>query len=155
MEFRPVRGDLWMILAAMIFAAYSILIKLKPAELRLVPFQQCLFTLGTLFLLPFFAVERISSGPQAFSAEVVVSLLYAGIFASLAAFLSWNKGISIIGPVKTGMIYYSLPLFSSVLAFLILGEEIKLYHLICLMLVISGILIATIEKKKTEAVSVT
>lgn len=145
-EIKPARGDLWMLLAAMVFAAYSILVKLKPAELKLLPFQQSLFTLGTLFLLPFFVFDKLSPGVEVFSGRNIIAILYAGIFASLIGFLLWNKAITLVGPVKTAMIYYSLPLFSSLLATLFLAEEIHLYHIFCLVLIVSGILITTLKK---------
>jgi drug/metabolite transporter (DMT)-like permease len=148
LEMTPARGDLWMLLAAMIFAAYSILIKLKPAELRLFPFQLSLFIMGTLFLFPFFLQDLLigNGSLQIFNGRILIAILYVGIFASLAAFLLWNKAIEIVGPVRTGMIYYLLPLFSSILAFLFLDEEIRLYHLFCLVLIVSGILISTFKK---------
>lgn len=143
---KPALGDLWMVLAAIVFAAYSILVKLRPSELRLIPFQQSIVTMGTLFLLPFFLLERVNAEPQLFSGRIVIAVLYAGIFASLVAFLLWNKAISVVGPVRTGMIYYLLPLFSSVLASLFLGEEIRLYHFFCIIVIVSGILLTTFEK---------
>lgn len=148
LELTPAGGDLWMLLAAMIFAAYSILIKLKAAELRLIPFQLSLLITGTLFLLPFFLQDLLigDGSKQIFNGRILIAILYVGIFASLAAFLLWNKAIAIVGPVRTGMIYYLLPLFSSILASLFLDEEIRLYHLFCLLLIVGGILITTYKK---------
>jgi len=50
-----------------------------------------------------------------------------------------------IGPSKTGMVYYTLPLFSGVLAWFLLGENIGMLHFISGGLIISGIFIANHE----------
>lgn len=140
-------GDVWMLIAAIIFAVYSILIRHKPAGLSIWSFQLSTFILGLVFLFPFFIWEYTTSPTIEFDAKIVGSILYVGIFASLSAFVLWNKAIMVIGPTKAGMIYYTLPLFSGVLAYLILKEDISMVHLYSALLIISGILTANFEPK--------
>lgn len=140
-------GDVWMLIAAIIFAVYSILIRHKPAGLSIWSFQFSTFILGLVFLFPFFIWEYTTSPTIEFDAKTVGSILYVGIFASLSAFVLWNKAIMVIGPTKAGMIYYTLPLFSGVLAYLILKEDISMVHLYSALLIISGILTANFEPK--------
>ncbi len=143
-------GDLWMLLAAITFAVYSILLKFKPKDLEFLTFQTATFIIGLIILVPFFIADRLGNPPITWSAEIFVSLGYVGIFASLIAFLIWNKAIHSIGAVKTSLIYYTLPLFSAADAMLILGEEIHSYHLISLVVIISGILIASLSRRQTS-----
>lgn len=143
-------GDLWMFLSAIIFAVYSVLLKFRPKELGLWSFQLCTFVIGLTILVPFFLIERGLNPPIQFSHNIIISILYAGIFASLVAFLLWNKAISTIGPVKSSMVYYLLPVFSSTLAFLLLREKIYNYHLISLCIIVAGILIANLERKRDQ-----
>lgn len=138
-------GDLWMLIASLIFALYSILLKFRPKGMELIPFQQCTFVIGLLFLLPFFLKEQVQQPPVEFTMPLILSIFYLGIFASLFAFLLWNKAILEIGPVKTGFVYYLLPLLSSLQAFLFLGEEIVLYHYMSLALILMGIFFANIR----------
>lgn len=135
-------GDLWMLCAAVIFAVYSILLKHRPAGLSIWALQLSTFILGLVFLLPFFVWEWYVTAPVSYDSKVVGSILYVGVFASLTAFVFWNKAIAVVGPVKAAMIYYTLPLFSGLLAHLFLGEEIGSLHLYCLVLIVAGILIA-------------
>ena len=141
-------GDVWMLIAAIIFAVYSILIRHKPEGLSIWSFQLSTFILGLVFLLPFFLWEYTTSPTVEFDAKTVGSILYVGIFASLSAFILWNKAIMVIGPTKAGMIYYTLPLFSGALAYLILKEDISMVHLYSAILIITGILTANFESKK-------
>ena len=141
-------GDVWMLIAAIIFAVYSILIRHKPEGLSIWSFQLSTFILGLVFLLPFFLWEYTTTPTVKFDAKTVGSILYVGIFASLSAFILWNKAIMVIGPTKAGMIYYTLPLFSGALAYLILKEDISMVHLYSAILIITGILTANFESKK-------
>ena len=50
-------GDLWMLSASLIFAIYSVLVKEKPKGLSIWAFQLSTFSIGLLFLFPFFVWE--------------------------------------------------------------------------------------------------
>lgn len=143
-------GDLWMLLAAIIFAVYSILLKQKPKGFNILSFQLSTFILGLIFMSPFFIWETLTAPAIKFESKTIFSILYVGIFASLTAYILWNKAIEKIGPTNAGMIYYTLPLFSGVLAFILLKETIGLFHLYSLLLILFGIIIATIKKKIGE-----
>jgi drug/metabolite transporter (DMT)-like permease len=86
--------------------------------------------------------------PAEFNTKTVSSILYVGVFASLSAFVLWNKAIVTVGPSKAGMIYYTLPLFSGLLAYLFLKEDIGIIHFYSALLIVSGILTANYESKK-------
>jgi len=141
-------GDVWMLVASIIFAVYSILLKRKPEQLSIWAFQLSTFILGIIFLFPFFVWEFVTVPPVVFDTKIVISILYVGIFASLSAFVLWNKAVVTVGPSKAGMIYYTLPLFSGFLAFLFLKEEISIIHFFSVVLIISGILTANYALKK-------
>jgi len=144
-------GDLWTLISAVVWAVYSILIIRKPRGLNLWAFQLSTFMLGLIFLLPFFVWERLVVQPAVFDAGAIYSILYLGIFASIFSFALWNQAILIIGAPKAGMVYYTLPLFSGVLAWFFLGEAIGMLHFISGLLIVSGILTANREKKKLES----
>jgi len=138
-------GDLWMLLAAILFALYSLLLKRKPEGISIWAFQLSTFLLGLVFLFPFFIWESVVVTAPRLEAGTVLSILYVGIFASLSAFVLWNQAIAAIGPSKSGMVYYTLPIFSGVLAHLFLNERITAIHFLSLLLIVPGILIANRE----------
>ena len=137
-----VAGDLWMLASAVLFAVFSILIKHKPDSIHLYTFQFTLFSLGLMFLLPFFIWEQTRMPGLYLNQSTLPAVLYVGIFASLCAFLLWNRAILLLGPSRAGMIYYTLPLFSGLLAFLCLGENIGLVHGISAVMILTGIVLA-------------
>ena len=141
-------GDIWMLLAAIIFAVYSILLKRKPEELSIWALQLSTFILGLIFLFPFFIWEHMMVPAGKFDTKTIGSILYVGIFASLSAFVLWNKAIVKVGPSKAGMIYYTLPLFSGISAHFFLNESVSAIHFYSALLIVAGIFTANYESKK-------
>lgn len=143
------QGDLWMLLAAITFALYSLLLKKKPAQLGTRSFQMITFSTGLIFLTPFYIWEATTTEfqIQSITSPTLYSILYLGLFASLASYILWGKAVEKIGPTKSSMIYYSLPIFSGLLAYLFLGESIESIHLLSMLLIVIGILTAIYEKK--------
>ena len=114
------KGDLWMLLGALTFAIYSLMLKKKPAQLGARSFQFITFSIGLLFLTPFYIWEATITDFKinAISDTTLYSILYVGLFASLASYFLWGNAVEKIGPTKSSMIYYSLPIFSGLLAYL-------------------------------------
>ncbi len=142
------QGDLWMLIAAMIFAVYSILVKKRPPALSRTTFLFSTFAIGLFLLIPFYILDLVSHPFPSFNLEITAAILYIGIFASVAAFFLWNRSIEIIGPSNAGLIYYTLPLFSTLWAIIFLNETAKALHFISMILILSGIIIAGDRDKK-------
>ncbi|MBN1241209.1 MAG: DMT family transporter [Spirochaetales bacterium] len=145
LAFAP--GDFVMLFASVVFAAYSLLVRARPKELPVPAFQFATFAAGLAFLLPAFAVERLLSGPLVLEPGILGAVLYVGLGASLVAFVAWNGAIERIGATKAGLVYYTVPLFSGFGAWLFLGEPVGAVHLAAGALVLTGILLATAEKR--------
>lgn len=141
-------GDVWMLLSSLTFAIYSILLRGKPEQLSIWALQISTFILGLIFLFPFFIWEFLSVPPVKFDVNILGSIVYVGVFASLSAFVLWNKAIATVGPSRAGMIYYTLPLFSGLLAHLFLKEDIGANHFYCMLLIFSGIVVANYASGK-------
>lgn len=140
---RFVSGDLLMLAAATVFAVYSLLVRKRPIEVSLKSFQFATFFVGVILLLPAFIYDRISAPLPVFDAAMAIAVLYVGIFASLLAFLSWNKAIELVGASKAGLVYYSLPVLSGFSAWLVLGEPLGLVHVLSMVIVVVGIIFAS------------
>ncbi len=143
-------GDVWMLIASIIFAVYSLFLRNKPKEISVMSLQLATFILGLVFLLPFFLWEQSTVNELYLNQTTIPAILYVGIFASLCAFVLWNKSIIILGPSKAGMVYYVLPLFSGFLGYLFLNESVSAVHLYSMILILSGIIITNHESKRAD-----
>ena len=135
-------GDFWMLAASIVFAIYSLLLKIKPQGIGVMSFLFATFGLGLIMLIPFLLYD-LNSAQISLNFTTIMSVLYVGIFASVAGFFMWSKAVEFIGASKSGIIYYSLPLFSTLWAILLLGEKVQVIHFICMALIVTGIYIAT------------
>jgi drug/metabolite transporter (DMT)-like permease len=136
-------GDLWMTLAAALFAAYSILVRKFRGALKQRVFLLTLIGTGIVFLLPWAGWELARFGFPDITPGMAVAILYIGLGASLAAYAMWNSAVAVIGPSLAGLIYYTLPLFSGVTAFVFLDEPMGLVHLVSGGCILGGIVLAT------------
>ncbi len=143
LELRFSVGDLWMTLAAILFAAYSILVRRFSGKLSPSAFLLTIIGTGIIFLLPWAGWELDRFGAPTITPGMVGAILYVGLGASLAAYAMWNSAVAAIGPSLAGIIYFSLPLFSGVTAFFLLGEPMGLIHLVSAGCILSGIMLAT------------
>ena len=144
-------GDPLMLFAAFIFAIQSHLIKNKDKKMSIITLQYSTFLIGSIIIFPFHLWVSNHNQEVVFTLPILGSILYVAVCASLISFLSWNKAIDKIGAVSAGMIYYLLPLFSGLVAFVLLGEKLHFYHLISGLLIVSGILI--INRKSKNAIN--
>jgi drug/metabolite transporter (DMT)-like permease len=144
-RFTP--GDLWALAGAVSFALYSFFIRKRPAGLSIEGYNAAMFTLGLVLLLPGLALETVLLPAPTWSPAVLLGIAYAGIGCSFAAYLLWTKSIASIGPVLAGMVYYSLPLFAAIESAILLHEPIAAFHIVGGGLVISGIMLATLNRR--------
>lgn len=138
-------GDAWMLFAAATFGAYSILVRIKPPDLSPLAFLWSTSIFGLIFLVPWVIWELGDVKVLSFSSADIGAILYLGVGPSLLAYLCWNQAIMTIGPVQTAFVYYSLPVFSGVEAFLLLGEPIHVVHFLSGILILTGVIVATRE----------
>ncbi|QZK91060.1 DMT family transporter [Flavobacterium sp. CHNK8] len=134
-------GDVLMLFACFFFACYTILVRQKPDELTPKVFLFSLFVIGTIFLLPIYVVEHIYFKKVTLDSKTIFITGYVGVCASLISFYVWNEAIRLIGTSKTALIYYLIPVFSGLLAYLFLNQEISLLQMISMGIIISGLLI--------------
>jgi drug/metabolite transporter (DMT)-like permease len=138
-------GDLWMLLAAFFFAVYNTMVKKKPVALSSINFLFVIFSFGTLMVLPFFVWELNQSPAVQWNSNLVFSILFLGIGASVICFFIWNIAIHKLGSGRTALFGNLIPIFSSIEAVLILNEQFNWIHIVSMLLVFAGILLANLR----------
>lgn len=140
-------GDLWTLGCMGCFATYSLFMRQRPQAISSVGFNFIVFGLGILYALPSVIVEMAYLPLPNFSFALVTGLLYAGLGCSALAFWLWTVGIDHIGPVRAGIIYYTLPIFAAIMGKIVLGEQIWATQVVGGCLIVLGIFTATIPWK--------
>lgn len=135
-----VEGDLWMVVAMLAYALYSVLIPRRP-DTHLLSFLAATFIMGTILLFPVYLWELTAQGPPAWSVGVIAAIVYVAIFPSILAYLFWNRGVETVGAGQTGLFVCLVPVFTALLAVPLLGEALEPFHLVGFGLIVGGILL--------------
>jgi len=137
-------GDLLVLGAAASWALYSVALRYYPEGLDPLVFLFCIAFCGLLFILPLYLGEIASGKLVPISVASFATIGYVGVFASVVAFIAWNSGIRSVGAQVGGQFIHLMPVFSTILAVLFLKERLQGYHLLGILLIIIGILFATV-----------
>lgn len=74
-------------------------------------------------------------------------IFFSGMFATALGALGWNHGIRLLGASKTSLFLNGIPLASLLFAALLLGEPLRLLHLLALAMIVVGIYLGTQERR--------
>lgn len=143
-NFVFVEGDLWMLLSAATFALYSILLTFKPRGLSELVFLEATIISGIIMLSPFVLWDIMQSSTLRLTHEAIGAIIYMGIFQSVLAFLCWTSTLRILGNLRAGVLFYTMPLVSSVEAYFFLNESLQLSQLIGGIFVLAGVIYAAL-----------
>jgi len=147
-QFTFNKGDLIVLLAVFCWSIYSLLIKQYSQVLPGISTFLVTIAVGALMILPFSAYELLSaSTPINWSPKTIGAILYVGTFASIVAFLCWNKGVVQIGANRASIYLNFIPLFATIFATLFIGEKLLLVQIIGGLAVIGGVILTNRKPK--------
>lgn len=139
-------GDVWMFTAVVSWCLYSVLLKKIDNSISQLASLQVMVILGLVFIFPLYIIENYNTSFLPTQKIDFVIIIYVAIFASIIAFFSWNKGVSIIGPNRSSLFLHLIPVFSSIWAVSFLNEKFSFFHLIGIIFILSGIILSNIKK---------
>lgn len=135
------RGDLVMVLATAIWAAYTTLLRFRPA-ISTLSFAAVTYTFAGVTNLPL-ALYEYADGPRIVETwAALCAIAYTAVFASLVAYYLYARSVEIIGGTRTGAFIHLIPLFASAMGFVFLGETPEAYHAAGFGLILSGVWLA-------------
>ncbi|MEZ5603228.1 MAG: DMT family transporter [Burkholderiaceae bacterium] len=135
-------GDLWMLVAVGLWAAYSVLLRRRPPEVPPLAVHACSVLAGTLWMLPLFAWQSGSGVALPASAGAWAAVAFIAVFSSALAHALWVRGVAAIGPSRAGVFIHLMPLFGATLAVAFLGEALGGFHVAGAALVMCGVFLA-------------
>ena len=150
-ELKFTQGDLWIILACIDWALYSVLLKYKPKEFDAFEFLSVTTFVGVIILTIIFYQQGYEfSFSFVDKNEVFYSLIYMVIFPSILSFYFWNISTVEVGANKAGQFAHLMPVFGAFLAYIFLDEVMHLYHIVGILLIGFGIYLSIFYKSKVS-----
>jgi drug/metabolite transporter (DMT)-like permease len=142
-------GDMIVLFNVIIWGIYSILGRI--ATRRQSSLSATAYSIW--FAIPFLVITSFfewRQSPPIISTELIISVLYIGIFTSVFAYLAWVDSIRRAGPNQAMAFYNMLPVYGIILSMLFLGEEPTLYLFIGGALVVGGGLVVALGSSKRK-----
>ena len=146
LSFAP--GDLWVVAAMSGWAVYAIMLRHRPSALPMMARFAAIVMGGVLILLPFTVMEGLGLDGRggdmpALAPRSFLTVGFLAVFASFGAYQVYGLVQRSLGAGPTSLLMYLIPVYNSLLAYLLLGEALHSYHLLGAALVLPGIYLAT------------
>ena len=146
-----IMGDLLALLAAFVWAFYSMALKKLNRTYSTLFITRKLFFYGILSALPLLAMEKSQINWQAVSRpEVWGNLLYLGLICSMAAYFIWGITVKRIGAVRASNYFYLSPIISMIAAAIWFGERTNAVAYIGCVLILAGVIMAEKFKRNPK-----
>ena len=143
LELNPM-GDLLALLAALIWACYSVLTKkISSFGYNTILTTRRVFFYGILFMIPALFLFDFKLELARFANPVyLLNIIYLGLGASALCFVTWNFEVKVLGAVKTSVYIYMVPVITVVTSVLILHEKITVLAGLGTLLTLAGLFLS-------------
>jgi drug/metabolite transporter (DMT)-like permease len=144
-------GELWIVAGAFCFSLYTVMLRRAKFEVERLPLLVLLLGAAVLTALPFYIFELALDERSALNGSGLIALAYVAIPGGALMYYLFNRSIEALGASRAGILLYIQTIFIAVLAYLILGEQLRFYHLEGAILIIAGLLLIILLKTKPKA----
>jgi drug/metabolite transporter (DMT)-like permease len=134
-------GDVWMIVASLLYAGYALGLRRRP-QVPAIVFFAATAAVACLVSVPLVVAEIAMGDFFMPTPKGVALILFIGLLPSFISQVSFIHAVGLIGPARAGVFLNLVPIFGPLLAVLVLGEPLSAYHAVALVLVLGGIYIA-------------
>lgn len=143
LELNPM-GDLLALLAALVWACYSILTrKIGSFGYNTILTTRRVFAYGIMFMIPTLFLFDFNWDVTRFvKPAYLFNIVYLGLGASALCFVTWNFAVKVLGAVKTSVYIYMVPVITVVTSVIILHEKITIMAGIGTVLTLAGLFIS-------------
>ena len=147
-------GDFLAISAALVWTAYSLIIRKLNGEYSTLFITRKMFFYGALTSIPALFIEaggnisKAADIPWQNFAEPVVAFnfLCLTVFSSLFGYLVWNKVMKQLGTVLASNYLYAIPLVTIITAVITIGERITIVAIAGAVAIVTGMILAEMKR---------
>jgi drug/metabolite transporter (DMT)-like permease len=134
-------GDVLIMVAAVIYAGYTIGLRQRPHVSGLSMLAAMAFA-ALVTSIPLMVWEIASGGFIWPTGKGLLALVYVAIGPAFVSQIFFMRGVELIGPGRAGVFVNLVPVFGAIMAVALLSEPFAAYHVVALALVIGGIALA-------------
>jgi drug/metabolite transporter (DMT)-like permease len=145
-------GDLLALLAALVWACYSVAIKkIGSFGYNTIQTTRRIFAYGLVFMIPTLFLFDFNWDISRFSNSAnLFHIMFLGFGASALCFVTWNFAVKVLGPIKTSIYIYLVPAITAMASVWILHEQITWTAAIGISLTITGLFLSEAKPRTKE-----
>jgi len=146
------KGDLMCVVAALFWSSYSILGRIAAKRMTPLAATAWATAIGSVMLLPF-ALYQLH-GTSGYGGSFWGEVIYMAIGSTVIAFFLWSRGLQRLGASRAAIFINLVPVFTLVLAALLLGERPGSLQVLGMVMVLGGVYLVSTVAKPAAAPSV-
>jgi drug/metabolite transporter (DMT)-like permease len=143
-------GDLMALASMMMWAGYTVLLRLRRDPLDTVELLALVCLFGLLFMAPWVAWELAFNPKLQLDSRGYLAVLYSAIGSFLLAYIGWSYVVKRMGAVRAGVTMHLMPAFGVILSAIFLAEYPRWFHFAGIALILAGV---TLSSLKASSVS--
>src|SRR5512139_4225211 len=120
----PLLGNLLLIIAAVSWALYSVLVKLNSLKYTALVITLAVTAMGIPIVAPVVAIELQTQTIGTLTVPAVLGILYIGIGSTAIAFFLWNKSFELLAAATASLFFFAQPVVGTLLAAIFRGEQL-------------------------------
>lgn len=141
-----VPGDLWIVGAAISWAAFAMLQRRWPSVLSSTAQLAATCAGGVAVILPFALWELQSEQTPVLGLHALALMVLTALLPGVLAYWIYGWSQKVLGASRVAVTLYLGPLYTAVVAWLVLGEPLGWFHLVGGLLILSGVALVMIAK---------
>lgn len=138
-------GDLLMLVAISLYALYGICIRKWQLPVPVWTMLYLQIVAAAVMMVPAWLSEPLVMPV----ADSIPLILYAGLLATFVAQYAWIKGVGHLGASRAAFFMNLFPLVGSILAMLVLDEQLHGYHVVGGSIVLLGVIAAQLRSRQS------
>lgn len=136
-------GDLMALGSMVLFAGYTVLLRVRRFALDIVELLVMVCSLGLLFMLPWLAWELAAGVTLRVSANGLLAIVYSAVCSQLLAYLGWSHVVMRLGAGLAGVTLHLMPAMGVLLSALFLHEYPAGFHFAGIALILTGVTLSS------------
>jgi drug/metabolite transporter (DMT)-like permease len=136
------RGDLMAIASMMLWAGYTVLLRVRRDPLEIIELLCMVCAFGALFMTPWLLWEAASGARLALSTPGALAIVYSALGSLLLAYAGWSYVVTRLGAARAGVTLHLMPALGVLLSAIFLGEYPQWFHFAGIAMILGGVAIS-------------
>jgi drug/metabolite transporter (DMT)-like permease len=143
-------GSITSVGAAITWALLSVYVKIASKRFSSLTITTYAVLFALIFTTPVMLWELQSNDVNYQNSLIILGVIYLGVVSTAGAFFLWNRGMELMDAGMGSLFFFFQPIVGSFLGWLLLNEELDVNFFIGGILISAGVVIVTLQKKKSS-----